>query len=86
MSKCTGRIYGERTARHGVGHPVRRANGRSRQEDCILLDQGDGSGLDEVARRLNLLKRLRNVDHDVLRLRTVPRLDAIYATAYKTLT
>jgi hypothetical protein len=49
------------------------SNGSTGQEHRVLLDEGDGSGLDSVSGRLNFIQRLRNVKDDGLRLRAAAR-------------
>lgn len=48
---------------------MRSTDSRSRKERCVNFDKSDRSGLDRVARSLDLLQWLRNIENNALRLR-----------------
>ena len=58
----------QHTFRHGVGNPVRSADSRAGQKVRVNSNQSDCGRFHSVARRLNLVQRMCNVNDDRLRL------------------
>ncbi len=58
------------TTAHSICDPMSSSNRCTRQEDGVLLDQRDSGRLDEIARSLNLLHWLSNIENNCLRLHT----------------